>query len=91
MANKNTGPKKSGFASLRKICLRKMLDLGYERSGSLLVLAGKLDVNYRSLSMALTGWRDTPRSIEILSKLRATLDDETSQRGNIHNVKQIIN
>lgn len=91
MTHEKAAQKKTGFHTLRKSCLKKMLDLDYDRAGSLVILAEKLDVNYRSLSMALTGHRVTPRTIEILCKLRAMLDEETASRGNIHNIKQTSN
>lgn len=68
--------KKSGFESLRIACRKKMITLGYDRTGSIFQLAQKMGVNYQALSMALTGYRDTPRSIEILMQLRVMLDAE---------------
>jgi len=87
----NPAPKKSGFNSIRIACRKKMIDLGYDRTGSTLKLAEKLGVNYQALSMALTGYRDSPRSIEILTQLRTMLDAESSNRGSIHNKKQTSN
>ena len=82
--------KQSGLSALRKSCRKKMIDLGYGQ-GAIKILAGELGVNAHSLTMALTGYRDTPRSIEILMKLKSFLDSGASQCVNIHNKKQTSN
>lgn len=62
-----------------------MIDLGLDRQGNREMLAGEIStpddqVNPNSLSMALTGYRNSPRSLEILKRLYQYVVNQYQQR-----------
>lgn len=56
--------------ALRKECKKLLIDLELDRPGIQPLLAKRINVNSRSLSMALTGHRTGDRYFEILVELR---------------------
>ena len=58
---------------LRKQCKKLLIDLELDARGNELLLAEKLGINRNQLNMALTGYRNTPRSEEILLILKEHL------------------
>ena len=71
--------------SMRKECKKLLIDLGLDRPGAVPVLAREIStdsdtVNSKSLSMALTGYRNGERSRELLMLLRATLVSKYSEQ-----------
>jgi len=52
---------------------------GYSKRGSLKILAGKLNCNRNSLSMALSGYRKTAGSEQILNALKMELCSKNSR------------
>lgn len=59
--------------------IKKMLiDAGLDRPGSQQVLAAAIGVNKNQLSMALTGYRKSRRSEQILNALREYLLNDQS-------------
>jgi len=58
---------------LRIAVKKSMIDLGLDHPRAKPELAEAIGVNPRSLSMALTGYRDGQRSHDILTKLAAYL------------------
>lgn len=58
---------------LRKSVKKLLVDADLDKRGCLPEIADKLNVNYNSLNMALSGYRDGPGSIELLEKLQSYL------------------
>ena len=58
---------------LRKDVKKLMIDTGHDRKGELQSLSGLLDINFNSLSMALTGYRNGKASEGYLLKLQKYL------------------
>ena len=58
---------------LRQQCLMLMAKNGYAKRGSLIILAKKINTNRNQLSMALSGYRETPGSEQILKDLKREL------------------
>ena len=61
--------------NLRKECKKLMIDLDFDVPGGRRMIAENIGVNCNSLSMALTGYRDGPGSIKILTSLHEYLSD----------------
>lgn len=63
---------------LRKEVKKLMIDRGLDRPGSIKMLAKRLNCNSNMLNMALTGYRKSPRSKQILEQLlRVLLSDHS--------------
>ena len=58
---------------LRKSVKKLLIDADLDKRGCLPKIAEKLNVNYNSLNMALSGYRDGPGSIGLLEKLQSHL------------------
>lgn len=58
---------------LRKSVKKLLIDAELDKRGCLPEIAEKLNVNYNSLNMALSGYRDGPGSIGLLEKLQSHL------------------
>ena len=55
--------------TLRKNCKKLLIDKGLDQPGRLSVLAEAIGANKNSISMALSGFRDGPVSIELLNRI----------------------
>lgn len=60
---------------LRKAVKKLIIDAELDKPGCLPKIAEKMDVNYNSLNMALSGYRTGPKSVEYLKKLQSYLVD----------------
>ena len=59
--------------TLRKRCKRLMIDCGLDLRGGQTLLAESLSMNRNSISMALSGYRNGPGSLQILQAIRKHL------------------
>ena len=71
--------------SVRKECKKLLVDLDLDKPGIVPALARELSsngdiVNPKSLNMALTGYRNGKRSLELLLHLRRTLAAKYSKQ-----------
>lgn len=58
---------------LRKSVKKLLVDAGLDKRGCLPEIADKMNVNYNSLNMALSGYRASNSSIELLKQLQSYL------------------
>ena len=64
---------------IRIKCKILRVELGIDKKGYLLNIAEDLGVNYRSLNMALSGYRNGPSSFKLLEKLESYLLEKQNQ------------
>ena len=60
---------------LRKSVKKLLVDAELDKRGCLPEIADKMNVNYNSLNMALSGYRNSPGSIELLKQLQSYLTE----------------
>jgi hypothetical protein len=66
----------NNLAKLRQQCHVLIAKNGYSKKGGQAVLAGKIKVNKNSLSMALSGFRETASSEQLLLTLKKFLKEQ---------------